>query len=47
VTVSAASGAVTLDGEVPTVAERERIEAIAMDCVGTTSVENRITVEPR
>lgn len=47
VTVLAESGAVTLTGEVPTVAERDRVEKIAEDCTGTTSVENQITVEPR
>ena len=47
VTVLADSGAVTLSGEVPTTAERARVEEIAKACLGTTSVENQITVEPR
>jgi osmotically-inducible protein OsmY len=47
VTVLADSGAVTLNGEVPTTAERARVEEIAKACTGTTSVDNQITVEPR
>jgi osmotically-inducible protein OsmY len=47
VTVLVESGAVTLSGVVPTVAERERVGEIAMASTGTTTVDNQITVEPR
>lgn len=47
VTVLVESGAVTLSGEVPTTAERARVEEIVEDCIGTTSVDNQISVEPR
>jgi osmotically-inducible protein OsmY len=46
VTITSLDGRVTLRGNVPSEAERSRVEAIAKAVVGTRSVDNQLEVEP-
>jgi osmotically-inducible protein OsmY len=41
------AGKVTLRGVVPTIAERDRIEALARACTATHSIDNQIEVETK
>lgn len=46
VAVLARSGAVTLHGQVLTLLDRSRVEHLAASCAATTSVDDRIRIDP-